>query len=634
MNKLKDILQTETHSKEDLTFRKASVFEDAQALASISGDNADKMAALLNTVVRRFKPLVAKIDFRRGVSTHSLNYLDPNLSVDHSRLMIDEWVDPQLIESQLPSPSDSGTLDPSSTEYSLNEDRFVVATVPVYFNETIAEGAVAVLLSVDSYSKNTVLSELESLTLAISLGESSSPTDGTTYPKSENQSLNILTRVSRFRSVKELGYALVNSIADRYTCEQVAMAESDRKRTKMLAISGVSDFKSNSPGVVLINQAMEECLDHQGTVVSQQRGEEELENDFRIHKTWSQATRDSAVCSIPLVLEEEVVGIVSLRRPRSMPFTQKECDEISSRIQGFGPAMELVKKANTTPIRIVGQSLRNGTRSFFQPRSWGRKSVFILLCAAIAYFFFGSTVYKPSCLATLVPQRQTQVSAPFESMLTAVHVQSGDHVKAGDLLLELDTRAFRLELGSINAQLGVSKVQMRNAIFNDEIAVAALERNKTASLEAKQRTLLHKINQSKIVAPVDCTITNCDLDNKIGQIFPIGEPMLSFAEPDHWRLEISVPDGIAAHIERDQSGVFISQARPDEQFQFCVSQINRSAEVDGGNNVFIARAELDGTREWMKVGMEGYAKIRTKSKPVWWVALHRIIDAARIQFWF
>jgi hypothetical protein len=112
MNKLKDILQTETHSKEDLTFRKASVFEDAQALASISGDNADKMAALLNTVVRRFKPLVAKIDFRRGVSTHSLNYLDPNLSVDHSRLMIDEWVDPQLIESQLPSPSDSGTLDP------------------------------------------------------------------------------------------------------------------------------------------------------------------------------------------------------------------------------------------------------------------------------------------------------------------------------------------------------------------------------------------------------------------------------------------------------------------------------------------------------------------------------------------
>jgi len=50
--------------------------------------------------------------------------------------------------------------------------------------------------------------------------------------------------------------------------------------------------------------------------------------------------------------------------------------------------------------------------------------------------------------------------------------------------------------------------------------------------------------------------------------------------------------------------------------------------------VFLAKAELNADAQWLKSGMQGFARVKTVSKPVWWVSLHRVIDYARINFWF
>ena len=50
-----------------------------------------------------------------------------------------------------------------------------------------------------------------------------------------------------------------------------------------------------------------------------------------------------------------------------------------------------------------------------------------------AYFIFGTTTYRPRCVASLSPSEQTNFSAPFDTVLKSVHVQAGDDVKKGQL---------------------------------------------------------------------------------------------------------------------------------------------------------------------------------------------------------
>jgi hypothetical protein len=50
-------------------------------------------------------------------------------------------------------------------------------------------------------------------------------------------------------------------------------------------------------------------------------------------------------------------------------------------------------------------------------------------------------------------------------------------------------------------------------------------------------------------------------------------------------------------------------------------------------NVFIARAPLEAHPDWMRTGMEGTARVETISRPVWWVAMHRVVDWGRMNFW-
>ena len=49
--------------------------------------------------------------------------------------------------------------------------------------------------------------------------------------------------------------------------------------------------------------------------------------------------------------------------------------------------------------------------------------------------------------------------------------------------------------------------------------------------------------------------------------------------------------------------------------------------------MFVARAELGENPPWIRSGMRGVARIDTVPKPVYWVALHKLIDWTRLRFW-
>lgn len=625
MNTLEEKIRNATDSSgARRSFSKESLFNDVVSISFFEPGSLDRFIKLFTVSLNRFKPIVAKIDFRKGVSTDSKVYQDPNIPEEVATKFLMEWIEPQLIDCQC-----NQDPKPSVIEFAFGDNLVFVATVPILSAHATTDGAISLLLSSDDNSHEIVLSELEALALCTVENQSETVSGSTAQG-----SLQVLGKASSFRSAKELGFTLVNLLSDRFHCEQVAFGEIENGRVLVSAISGIANFKSNSPGVVKISQAMEECVDHNDIIVSQRRGDQELENGFSIHQQWSLDTNDSCVCSIPLRTDDAIVSVISFRRASNQPFSQAELTDIQQRINGFGPAISLIKKANTSPTKLLKTSILNGSRKLIGPGEWGRKLLIASLLIGAGYFFLGTTTYTPSCVATLKPARSLQVSAPFNTTLKAVHVQAGDKVVAGDLLFEMDTKNLELELASVDGELGVTKVQMRESLSAGSVTEAALHRSKIVALTSSRQVLQNKIEMSRITAKEAGTVLECELVTRIGQMFQIGQPMLRLANGKEWNVEIEVPDYVSSYIAEEQKGVFATKARPGKEFDLEVTQINESSEIGEAKNVFLAKAELNADAQWLKSGMQGFARVKTVSKPVWWVSLHRVIDYARINFWF
>ena len=79
----------------------------------------------------------------------------------------------------------------------------------------------------------------------------------------------------------------------------------------MVAISGCAKFKHGSPGVVDMRQAMEECdgrtNDHYLS------GASATIRDFRFIASGSFPANGAHVCSLPLIADEQVIGVISIR---------------------------------------------------------------------------------------------------------------------------------------------------------------------------------------------------------------------------------------------------------------------------------------------------------------------------------
>jgi hypothetical protein len=86
-------------------------------------------------------------------------------------------------------------------------------------------------------------------------------------------------------------------------------------------------------------------------------------------------------------------------------------------------------------------------------------------------------------------------------------------------------------------------------------------------------------------------------------------------------------------VSKLQTGQFQSSARPDQPLACEIRRVSPTTSVLRHRNVVVAEAVLLEKQDWMKLGMEGYVRIETGPKPVWWVYLHPALDYLRLKLW-
>lgn len=356
-------------------------------------------------------------------------------------------------------------------------------------------------------------------------------------------------RGTEFGTPVELAFTIVNELRNKIACEQVALSRVSARHVRMLAVSGLDELNRRGPGVLILQAAMEECLDAGDIILSQREGGADAPSEtsaYRLHKQWHVAARGDGVASLPLRAGEQIIAILSLRRSPARPFTREELEIIRSRVESYAPTLMLLHRAARGLPLHARDAIHETAGALLRPGRTKVKIITALMTAAALCFVFGTMPYAITAPCVVAPDGLRHVASPFDGVLISSDVLEGDRVRSGDRLCELDTRDLRQQRAELRAQADVLDRKIDRAMAVESPADAGLARAEKQLVQTRIEMLDRRIAQSSILAPFDGIILAGDLRKAIGAVVRRGDPLFQIAPVHGWKVEISIPGAIVS----------------------------------------------------------------------------------------
>lgn len=445
----------------------------------------------------------------------------------------------------------------------------------------------------------------------------------------------VFSRAGEFRSLRHFAFAVTNTLASRLACEQVSLGwVRAGHRLRVLSVSGHDNVKERNPGMHRVRQAMEECLDACEAIVAQRQDhwqEGGRQARFRLHEAWRNAAGGASVACVPILAGDRPVAILAMRRAPEQCFTPEDIDLARRLVSPLGGAMPLVERSTRAPSAALAIAIAQSIRSLLTTAGIGRKMLALALLALAAWFCFGTAPYRVTVPAVVKSERTAIASIPFDGPLADVLVRPGDVVEAGDVLALMDTRALELERGELLAQERADQLEVRQASGGGDHVAAAQAAARLDLTRARLALVDDRIARATIRAGIAGVVLGPSARDRAGEVLALGTPLLSIAARGTMRVELLVPERRAPDVDLGAAVAFAANAQPEATLRTIVELRPPSTQLRAGRSVLVGESSLPSAPAWLTPGMEGVASIDAGERPVWWIALHRVIDYAHLE---
>jgi membrane fusion protein (multidrug efflux system) len=221
-------------------------------------------------------------------------------------------------------------------------------------------------------------------------------------------------------------------------------------------------------------------------------------------------------------------------------------------------------------------------------------------------------VWQPSLSAvgSLSVDAGIDISNEVPGMVKAFHFKSGQRVKAGQLLVELDTSTDEAELDRLEAAQRLAKVKFdrsKQLIGKKMTSQSDYDENKALLQGADASVTLQKalLEKKKIRAPFDGRLGIRQVS--LGEYLPVGTAIVSLNALELIHADFTLPERSLSKLAEDQKIRVGVQAYPDELFEGTVTAITPS--VDISTRSIRVRADLENPDEKLQPGMFAYIEV-------------------------
>ncbi len=129
-----------------------------------------------------------------------------------------------------------------------------------------------------------------------------------------------------------------------------------------------------------------------------------------------------------------------------------------------------------------------------------------------------------------------------------VHVQPGQLVEPGQLLVSIENPQTRLELAQLDLAIEQSRVRSRMLHSEQNVVQYQVEQKNCLSLEQQRAELLQRTEGLTIRAPSRGHVIGRNLESLKGQYLPMGTEILSVGNEEHKQIRLSVAQRDADHF--------------------------------------------------------------------------------------
>ena len=215
-----------------------------------------------------------------------------------------------------------------------------------------------------------------------------------------------------------------------------------------------------------------------------------------------------------------------------------------------------------------------------------------------------------SSIGTINPKQGVTLSNEIAGIISALHIESGQFVNQGDLILELDTSTDEANLDGLVAaeKLALIKFKRQVKLLKNKATSRSTHDEARAELDiAKAAVISQKsiIEKKKIRAPFTGK-AGIRLVN-LGQYLDKGTEIVSLVSLDQIFTDFSFPERDFAQLKVGQVVKITVQAYPNEAFEGTVQAINPRLSEE--TRTIGVRATMDNPDEKLRAGMFADIKV-------------------------
>lgn len=425
--------------------------------------------------------------------------------------------------------------------------------------------------------------------------------------------------------------AVATELATRLACNRVSIGFLQGRRIQVRALSHTARFAGKTNLLRAIAAAMEEAADQDVALVYP--GDESAVRVTRAHEELATLHGNTALCSIPLVAGQQLVGVLTLERPAGRPFDETTVEFCRQLAVMLGPALELKRRADRSLIAQAGERLWRIPTRLFGPGYPGLKLGTLLFAAVLGFLALAEGSYRVTADAALEGRIQRSVVAPVDGFIATAGIRAGDTVHEGQVLGELDDRDLRLEQRKWSGEKAQYTREYRNALAEHERAQATILGARIEQAEARLELVAEQLARMQIVAPFDGVVVSGDLSQSLGAPVERGEVLFTVAPLDDYRLVLQVDERDIAALAQRQSGSLRLSGLPGDSLPFQIENITPVAESGKTGNTFRVEARLGATPANLRPGMQGVGKIEIGQRKLLWIWTHTLVDWLRLWAW-
>lgn len=215
-----------------------------------------------------------------------------------------------------------------------------------------------------------------------------------------------------------------------------------------------------------------------------------------------------------------------------------------------------------------------------------------------------------NAIATLAAVEGVDLAADADGLVTRIAVENGAAVRAGDLLIELESSVETAQLAAAEARLAIARLdadrarELRASNTNSQAeldAALAQFRQAEADVAALRAALEKKTIRAPFAGRVGIRRVN------LGQFVQRGTPLLPLQRLDQMYVNFNIPQRQLPQLEVGQEVRVNVDAFPGRVFPARLAAINPAVDPDSRN--VAAQALLENPGEVLRAGMFARAEV-------------------------